>query len=36
VFYELKIGSMTYEEYTSRFLEFLRYFPYLKEEKVKI
>lgn len=35
-FYELNIGSMTYEEYTSRFLELLRYVPYLKEEKAKI
>ena len=34
--YELKMGSMTNEEYTSRFLELLRYVPYLKEEKVKI
>ena len=34
--YELKMGSMTDEEYTSRFLELLRYVPYLKEEKVKI
>ena len=35
-FYELKIGSMTNEEYTSRFLELLRYVPYLKDEKAKI
>jgi len=35
-FYELMMGSMTDEEYTSRFLEFLRYIPYLKEEKVNI
>jgi len=35
-FYDLKMGSMTYEEYTSRFLELLRYVPYLKEEKDKI
>lgn len=27
---------MTYEEYTSRFLELLRYVPYLTEEKAKI
>ena len=35
-FYELKMGSMTDEEYTSRFLELLRYVPYLKEEKENI
>jgi len=35
-FYELKMGSMTDDEYTSRFLELLRYVPYLKEEKAKI
>lgn len=35
-FYELKIGSMTDEEYTSRFLELLRYVPYLEEEKAKV
>lgn len=27
---------MTDDEYTSRFLELLRYVPYLKEEKAKI
>jgi len=31
--YEFKMGSMTEEEYTSRFLELLRYVPYIKEEK---
>ena len=35
-FYELNIESMTDEEYTSIFLELLRYVPYLKEEKAKI
>jgi len=35
-FYELKMGYMTDEEYTRRFLEFLRYVPYLTEEKEKI
>lgn len=35
-FYELNMGSMTDEEYTSIFLELLRYVPYLKGEKVKI
>jgi len=28
-FYELKMGSMLDEEYSSRFLELLRYVPYL-------
>ena len=27
------MGFMTNDEYTSRFLELLRYVPYLKEEK---
>ena len=36
VFYELRMGSMTYEEYSSRFFELLRYVPYLKEEKAKV
>ena len=35
-FYELRMGSMTDEEYTSRFLELLRYVPYLREEKDKV
>jgi len=35
-FYELNMGSMTDDEYTSRFLELLRYMPYLMEEKAKI
>jgi len=35
-FYELNMGPMTYEEYTSRFLQLSRYVPYLKEEKEKI
>lgn len=30
------MGSMTNDEYTSRFLELLRYVPYLKEEKTKL
>lgn len=34
--YELKMGSMTDEEYTSILLELLRCVPYLKEEKAKI
>lgn len=35
-FYELKMGSMIDEEYTSSFLELLRYVLYLMEEKAKI
>lgn len=29
------MGSVTYEEYMTKFLEFLRYVPYLKDEKTK-
>lgn len=35
-FYELRMGSMIDEEYTSIFLELLRYVPYLGEEKAKV
>ena len=35
-FYELRMGSMTNEEYTSRILELLRHVPYLREEKAKV
>eukprot|EP00253_Pinus_taeda_P032219 PITA_32219 len=34
-FYELKMGSMIDEEYTTKFLELLRYVPYLTDEKAK-
>jgi len=30
------MSSMIYEEYNSRFLELLRYVPYLKHKKTKI
>jgi len=30
------MGSMTYNEYTSIFLELFRHMPYLKEEKAKV
>jgi len=30
------MGSMTIDEYTSRFLELLIYVPYIKEEKAKV
>jgi len=35
-FYELRMGSMTDDEYISRFLELLRYVPYLRDEKSKV
>ena len=35
-FYELKMGSMTDEEYTTKFLELLRYVLYLTNEKTKV
>lgn len=35
-FYELRMRSMTDEEYTTKFLELLTYAPYLKGEKVNI
>jgi len=34
--YELKMGSMINEEYTTKFLELLRYVPYLNYEKAKV
>ena len=34
--YELKMGCMTDEEYTTKFLELLRYVPYTKDEKMKV
>jgi hypothetical protein len=35
-FYELKLGQLTIDEYISKFLELLRYLPYIKEEKAKM
>jgi hypothetical protein len=35
-FYELKLGSMTIDEYERRFLELLKYVTFIKDEKVKI
>jgi hypothetical protein len=35
-FYELKLGELTIEEYVNKFLELLRYVPYIKDEKVKV
>ena len=34
-FYELKLGKLTIEEYVNKFLELLRYVPYIKAEKEK-
>lgn len=34
-FYELKMGSMTDEEYMTKLMEFLRFMTYLKDEKTK-
>jgi hypothetical protein len=35
-FYEHKLGQLTMDEYVKRFIELLRYVPYIKYEKVKI
>jgi hypothetical protein len=35
-FFELKLGSMTINEYERIFLEFLKYVPSIKDETVKI
>jgi hypothetical protein len=35
-FYELKLGLLTIEEYINKFLELIRYVPYIKDEKVKM
>jgi len=32
----MKMGSMIDEDYMTKFLEFLRYVPYLKNEKPKV
>lgn len=34
--YEINMGSIKDEEYTSMFLDLLRYVPYLTEEKANI
>jgi hypothetical protein len=36
VFYELKLGQVTIDEYINKFLELMRYVPYIKDEKVKM
>jgi hypothetical protein len=35
-FYELKLGQFTIEEYINKFLELIRYVPYIKDENVKM
>jgi hypothetical protein len=35
-FFELKLGSMTIDEYEQSFLELLKYVPFIKDEAVKI
>lgn len=35
-FFELRMGSVTDDEYTRRFLELVIYVPYIKEEKLKV
>ena len=35
-FFELKLGSMTIYEYERRFLEMLKYVPFIKDETIKI
>jgi hypothetical protein len=35
-FFELKLGSMTIDEYEQTFLELLKYVPFIKDEAVKI
>ena len=34
--FELKLGTMTMEEYEKRFFELLKYVDFIKDEKVKI
>jgi hypothetical protein len=34
--FELKLGSMTINEYERRFLEMLKYVAFIKDEKVNI
>jgi hypothetical protein len=35
-FFEIKLGSMTIDEYERRFLELLKYVSFIKDETVKI
>ena len=34
-FFELKLGSMTIDEYERSFLELLKYVPFIKDEAIK-
>jgi hypothetical protein len=34
--YELKLGQLTIDEYINKFLELMRYVPYIEDEKVKM
>jgi hypothetical protein len=34
--FELKLGSMTMEEYVNKFLELLRYVDLIRDENIKI
>jgi hypothetical protein len=35
-FYELKLGQLTIEEYVNKFLDLLRYVPYIKAKNAKV
>ena len=35
-FYELGLGQLTIDEFVNKFLELLRYVPYIEDEKVKM
>ena len=35
-FHELRLGQQTMDEYANKFLEFLRYVQYIRDEKVKV
>jgi hypothetical protein len=35
-FYELKMGQLTIDEYINKFIEMMRYVPYIKDEKVNM
>jgi hypothetical protein len=35
-FFELKLGSMSIDEYEQRFLELLKYVPFIRDETVEI
>jgi hypothetical protein len=35
-FYELRLGQLTIDEFVNKFLEILRYVPYIKVEKEKM